>query len=66
MDQLAEWQHNIDVDFWEPPGSEHIRIMVAPDTQEQFQDFLVSSNIKNELIIDNVERYGHNSNKCIT
>lgn len=57
MDQLSEWQHRESIDFWEPPGAKKVRIMVAPDTQEEFTDFLASSNIENEIIIKNVQRY---------
>lgn len=56
MEDLAQWQQRETVDFWEPPGGQQVRIMVAPDTQKEFADFLESNNIKNELIIDNVER----------
>lgn len=57
MDRLTEWQNSESVDFWEPPGAQHVRVMVAPDTQEEFVNFLVDSNIEHELIIENVERY---------
>lgn len=55
---LKEWEVNESIDFWEQISrkGKPSRIMVAPDTQIQFETFLKENGIDHELIIDNVER----------
>lgn len=56
---LKQWDDNESVDFWEQISrkGKSSRIMVAPDTQLQFEMFLTQNNIEYELIIENVERF---------
>lgn len=56
---LLLWGDNESIDFWEriSKNGQASRIMVAPDTQDRFVSFLDKHDIKNELIIENVERY---------
>lgn len=56
---LKQWEDNESIDFWEQISrkGKSSRIMAAPDTQIQFQDFLNEHNIDHELIIENVERF---------
>ncbi|KAJ6635727.1 Carboxypeptidase B [Pseudolycoriella hygida] len=55
---LKQWEDNESVDFWESISrkGKSSRIMVAPDTQIHFENFLKEHNILHELIIENVER----------
>lgn len=54
-----QWEDNNSIDFWEQISKKGkcSRIMVAPDTQIEFEHFLNEHNIDHELIIDNVERF---------
>lgn len=56
---LKQWEDNESIDFWEQISrkGKSSRIMAAPDTQVQFEDFLKENNIEHELIIENVERF---------
>lgn len=56
---LNQWEDNESIDFWERISrrGKSSRIMVAPDTQIEFEEFLKENQIDHELIIDNVERY---------
>lgn len=56
---LKNWEENESIDFWEQISrkGKSSRIMVAPDTQTQFEHFLNENNIDHELIIENVERF---------
>lgn len=55
---LKQWEENGSIDFWEQISrkGKPSRIMVAPDTQVQFEGFLNDNRIEHELIIENVER----------
>lgn len=55
---LKQWEDNPAIDFWEQISrkGKPSRVMVAPDTQVQFEDFLNENNFTYELIIENVER----------
>jgi len=55
---LLQWEENESIDFWERISRQGkpSRIMVAPDTQNQFVSFLKENDIVHELIIENVER----------
>lgn len=54
---LHHWETYEKIDLWEklPDFEKGVRIMVAPETQPKFVKFLADANIKNELIIQNVE-----------
>lgn len=56
---LQSWEKNKNVDFWEPLSltARPLRIMIAPNTQIEFLNFLETAGIEHELIIDNVEPY---------
>lgn len=56
---LQSWEKNENVDFWEPLSltDRPLRIMIAPNTQIEFQSFLETTGIEHKLIIDNVEPY---------
>lgn len=59
---LQSWEDNENVDFWEPLSrtEKPFRIMIAPSTQVEFLNFLESTGIEHELIINNVEPYAYN------
>lgn len=56
---LLKWEDNVSVDFWEQISRIGLpsRIMVRPDVQLEFENFLNDNQIEHRLIIENVERY---------
>lgn len=56
---LKQWEDNQSIDFWEQISrkGKPSRIMAAPGSQIQFENFLKEYNIDYELIIENVERF---------
>lgn len=56
MDELAAWEFKQGVDFWVRRGAdEPSRIMVSPDVEDSFLEFLKYRQIENELIVADVE-----------
>lgn len=56
---LKQYEDHESVDFWEQisRNGKSSRIMAAPDTQIEFENFLKENHIDYELIIENVERF---------
>lgn len=52
---ILQWEDIEGIDFWESKSKKPLRVMVAPNTQEKFIDFLNENDIKNEISIENVE-----------
>ncbi|XP_065094120.1 carboxypeptidase B-like [Ochlerotatus camptorhynchus] len=50
--QLKRWEDVDGVDFWDPSGR---RVMIHPQLQEKFENFLKANHFSHELIIDDVE-----------
>lgn len=54
LEMLMSWENKID--FWSHGGVQHpSRVMVSPDVQESFLNFLTTNAIQNEMSIDDVE-----------
>ena len=59
-ESMMIWNHNPLVDFWSLPGVNRIsKILVGPDIQPVFEDFLLSENFNYEILIANVGRLSH-------
>lgn len=56
---LKQYEDHESIDFWEQISrkGKSSRIMAAPDTQIEFENFLKENHIDYELIIENVERF---------
>lgn len=52
--QLKRWEDVAGVDFWDHSGR---RVMIHPELQENFENFLKANHISHELIIEDVETY---------
>lgn len=55
MAELMQWQFKGGVDFLEVHAEEHSRILISPEVEQPFTDFLKRSNMPHELLIDNIE-----------
>lgn len=55
IESLRFWEHNHQVDFWSLPGvNKTTSIMVDPQLQPTFEEFLSSENFNYEILIENV------------
>lgn len=59
QESVQKWEHGNGIDFWDGPArlNKSSRIMISPEIQSKFEQFLNIAKIQHELIIDDVERY---------
>lgn len=53
IEELMKWQIEAGIDFWTTSGAGRpSRIMVSPDVESSFMDFLTGNKIQHELVIE--------------
>lgn len=58
--ELLNWEYQTGVDFWtKPVAGRASKIMLSPDVQEPFLNFLVRNQIEHKLSVDNVQSILH-------
>jgi hypothetical protein len=60
VDRLKLWDHNPLIDFCSSPGVNRTsNIVIAPDIESKFVDFLSVENFNYEVLIENIEGLSH-------
>lgn len=57
VESLKWWEHNPSIDFWSLPGiNKTSNILVHPDHQKEFEEFLSNENFNHKILIENVQK----------
>lgn len=55
IDELMDWQYEDDVDFWRAGAvGTYSRVMIPPNLQERFENFLETKKVEYKVIIEDV------------